>query len=380
MEDRNILNIALSKMFFDEKFTKDYLFYAHIISSCTITINHLIKTPAEISFNNNYFKLHINNKIFDTYTIENQLAILKHEALHIINMHIMRKGNRNSLKWNISTDCAINQLINPLHLPPSSITPQNIEIDNCPLMKSAEFYYDLLKDEEDFKNIDIHSEWEYSELGEILEYTTKNIVEIAIDNTHKSRGIIPDNISEILELLLHKPELPWQIILKNIISSKKINSRRTLTKNDRRFNNREDIKGKIKKRSISLIVICDISGSMDNKDIEKGLNEIHHICKITNSAVDLIQIDEKIQSIEKFTPKTKILNRKGNGGTRLEPAINFINNYKIKYDIIIIITDGYIEDVKTWRNPPKSKVIFLITDNTKYINNKYKQYRLNSEI
>ena len=151
-------------------------------------------------------------------------------------------------------------------------------------------------------------------------------------------------------------------------------------KSDRRFPNRGDLKGKTKDRVFELTVVVDISGSMFDEEILQGLNEIHHICITTNTTMNLIQIDSVVHNVEKFTTKTKIFKRVGNGGTFMEPAIDYIRENKIQTDGCIFITDGWIEDVSRWRHPPKYKVIFLVTTEKEIPGiekiKRYKQYNL----
>ncbi len=44
-------------------------------------------------------------------TVEEKIAVLEHEILHILSKHLLRMDNRNSYVWNLATDIAINQYI-----------------------------------------------------------------------------------------------------------------------------------------------------------------------------------------------------------------------------------------------------------------------------
>lgn len=465
---RGAIDIALPNMFSNSAYETTYLFYAHMIGQCSIVIDRRIKSPAGVAFMYDHYRLYINPDIFDTYELEEQLAILKHEMLHILNDHVLRTEDRKQLPWNYATDCAINQLIDDSHLPkikqkdidkynasvklglvditkpapkigdfacvmPSTF-PVSVDVD-----LSAEQYYDALKneeqenedescskcggsgqmkDEEDSNGeqtdenssqgtctcdrcqgtgkepgggdygegisqiLDDHGMWSESKGDrEMQKATTKGMIEKSIEETVKSNGTIPSNIEHWLNLFKTKSQISWKKALRNIVGKRKVNTRRTIMKRDRRFPDREDLKGKTKDIKFYLTVILDVSGSMSDKEIMIGLNEIHHICKLTNTTMQLIQVDTKVHNVETFSAKTKLFNRSGAGGTIMEPAIDYIKKNKIPTDACILITDGYIEDVSRWKNKPKYPIMFLVTSEGQNIpgirsNKKYKQYQL----
>ena len=116
-------------MFSNSSYENDYLFYACLLSNCTVVFNEYMGAPAGVSYNNCSYKLHINPIKFNVYTLEERLAILKHEMLHILNGHLLyrHEDTRNHKNSNIAMDCAINQLINLGHLPKNCILPEVLE-------------------------------------------------------------------------------------------------------------------------------------------------------------------------------------------------------------------------------------------------------------
>ena len=128
---------------------------------------------------------------------------------------------------------------------------------------------------------------------------------------------------------------------------------------NRRFFKRIDLPGKKVLFMPTLICIIDVSGSMTNKEILKGIIEIQKICKITNHKLILIQVDTKIQDITKTDFKNHSFTRQGNGGTDLYPAIEYIYDNKFSYDILVFITDGYF-NFNSWKQIPKVPMFFLM--------------------
>lgn len=417
-QDRESLDEALANMFSSTKYSNSYLFYAHIISQCTIKLDNNMEAPAGIAFNIDHYNLYINMDLFKKYPLEQRLGILKHEVLHITNNHVLRTEDRIHLPWNYSTDCAINQEIERDHLPDFAIYPDTFPVKSKIEQKMhAEYYYDLLKDEDNdkegksecsncngtgevqdthsdsengkegtktceccngtghsdsggYKNsnskvIDSHNTWQKSQGDKDLQKdVTKGMLEQAINETQKSRGTLPENISEMLSLFTRKPQVDWKKVLKRITSNKKSGKRPTIIRKPRRFKNRPDLKGVQKDRTFTLVVGLDVSGSMTTNEIMQGLNEIHHICKLTNTKMKLIQIDATIHGIKDFSAKTKLINRKGCGGTYMGDCPKYIKDNNIECDALVMISDMYIEDVpsdeiwKSW----KKRTIWLATD------------------
>ena len=92
-------------------------------------------------------------ELFDKYSLENRMAILKHEVLHIVNGHLTHRiqgKNIDSKKANIAFDCSINQLITPEHLPFNCVNVNYIQELIAPFStekvkynETAEYYYNL---------------------------------------------------------------------------------------------------------------------------------------------------------------------------------------------------------------------------------------------
>ena len=432
--ERGAIDIVLPNMFSNQEFSGNYLFYAHMIGQCSIVIDEKMPAPAGVAFMTDHYKLYINPEMFDKYTLHEQLGVLKHEMLHILNDHVGRIEDRKHLPWNFATDCSINQLIDKNHLPEGGINPDNYPVQPCPKDLSSEQYYEMLKNEaqqnqdqkcskcdgsgemdnpdngeegQDEKCtcdrcggtgkepgtgsygegygelIDDHGKWEESQGDKELQADlTKGMIEKSINETVKAKGNLPQNIDHYIGLFTRRSQVSWKKVLRNIVGNKKVNSRRTIMRADRRFPKREDLRGRTKDRMFDLTVIVDVSGSMSDNEIMTGLNEIHNICKMTKTTMKLIQVDTVVHKVEEFSEKTKIFTRSGAGGTIMEPAIDYIREHKIPTDACILITDGWIEDVSRWSNPPKYKMMFLTTDgNIPGIesSNRYKQFKLSVE-
>lgn len=390
--DRKPLDDALVNMFTSAHYQKNALFYAHIVAQMKIHIEPKLPAPCGVSFTHTHYNLYVNLELFAEYSLDDRIFILVHECMHIIMGHLGKDGrltgkNINHDNANLAEDCAINQLIN-MKIPKSAIVPSNLLKDKNITVKSkqnSEYYYNLLKDNEPddngepedgeegdgegskpskgkSKSLDTHDTWNES-VGDadLQKDVTAKMIDEAIEETVKSRGNLPQNIEHIMSLFKRKSQIDWKKVLRNIVGRKKVGKRPTIMRKSRRFQNRPDIKGHTKDRKFDLVVIVDISGSMNDSEILQGLSEINSICKTFNTSMKLIQVDTNVHKIEEFTQHTKIFERNGCGGTIMEAGMDYLYDNKILYDGIIYITDGYIEDVSNWKKQPKCKVMWLCT-------------------
>lgn len=388
---RECVDLAISHIFNPRK--NDFLrftFYGYILAQCKITVDETFKGIAGVRFNRTHYHIIINPIKFSEFNIKQQVAILIHESMHIIYNHVGRKEDRDHELFNVASDCAINQQITREFLGDLGVFPDTLSKElqiKVPQDKSAEYYYDLIYEsippcehcsgtgkidgevcehcDGSGKNtikkyvLDNHDVWDESEgNNELRKAITKTMIKNSINS---NRGNAPLNISAILDLYEDDSKVSWQNELKDIMGNRKANKTRTIMRPNRRQPSRIELKGNKKSTTFTLIAIVDVSGSMSNDMILNGLNELHHICKLTGTSLKLIQVDTEVHSIETFDKNTKLLNRSGQGGTVMEPAIDYIQENKIEHDVIVLITDSYIEDISRWKNPPRCKMLFLVT-------------------
>jgi len=464
---KNELEEAIVQMItYNYSSNESLMWYGHLVTACDIKRDLNMPSPAGVRFMFNKFELFINPLMFGLYSTDEQIAILKHEMLHIINLHITRQKDRDHKKWNYGTDISINQLIP--NIPEDGLQPERFKFEKN---LNAEQYYDMIptnydSDPEDGEGdgegscssscptcngsgeggepsdekgegqgqgegepgegqgegegqgsgkgnpcpdcngsgeagdgdvvdddkklkdmigealnaaqhgqIGDHGKWNESEGDEqAAKEITRQMTETA---TNKSRGMSPSECDEALQLLKMKEQINWKKELRRIVGNRKANSRLTIKKNDRRFPHRRDLRGKTKDHTIDVCVVLDVSGSMSDEEIIYGLTEIKAIAEKAGAGVTIIQVDTEPKVVEDFDPKAKTFNRRGYGGTYMSKSFEMIVTDKIPCNVVINITDGYIES--TLDGPlPKVPFIFLVTqdkDNLAIDVNSYKRMK-----
>lgn len=387
MSERKAFDEAIANMSMrTSPFFTDYVFYMHLLAQCKVVFTSQVGAVAGVGFKNDHYTLYINpNEVIGTspegeevlgfherMPIEQRIGILKHEMLHIALGHLIRvkDDDKDFKKYNIASDCALDQEIPKNHLPSYAIYPDN----NFPTKEkqvlwgeTAEYYYSIIDDEAIKGNkgqgecpgegesngysytLDDHSLWEEVEGDPTLQKElTKNMVEKAANETQKAAGKLPINYSSMIENLTVRREVDWKRVLRSIVGNKKANLKRTLLRRDRRLPFANWIKGKTKDRIFELAVISDVSGSVSDAALLQIWGEIINICNMFKTPVTMIQVDTQPSKPEKLTKTTKVLERKACGGTYLSPAITALKENKINFNALVVTTDGYLfpEDIE----------------------------------
>jgi predicted metal-dependent peptidase len=392
---REAFDETFKHMVNSDAYKTKYMFYAYFVNQCNIIFDYNMEFIAGVRYNITSYELLINPVMFAELPLRKRLGVIKHEMLHIMNNHIQRATYINELDhkiWNIATDCAINQLIDVLDLPENHISLNYMKSVLGPQLESkqsGEYYYKQYIEDIDNNNgcdvnkpesFDTH-DWEVIGNEDFRKSKTKQMIENAMKETINNRGDLPNKFDKMIELFEVDSTINWQEEIKNITGNKRVNKTHTIKKRSRRFPNRYDIYGTIKDRVCDIVVVLDVSGSMEDEDINYGLNEIREICRLTDSSIKIIQVDTEVHEVDDFETTTTEFNRKGSGGTYIYPAVKYIVDKDINHDLIVVITDGFIEDVSQWEYQPEYVYYLLTEDNniSGIVNPNHKQFNLKEE-
>ena len=355
-EVREILDKTISSMY-TNPLHSEYLFYASSLSLLEVEFKQM-QFPAAVYFCSkrlNYVM--IISYSFIEYSLNERMAILKHEISHIIWGHLIDIEDKNLKRWQLATDCSVNQFINKEHLPSGVILPETLGVP--PKLSSYE-YYNLIDEPESEEHNQEHNhehnhEWqsENSTPLDIIKEVTDSIIEIAKEFT-ELHGKLPKHISELITKS-NNSKHSWKNILRNYLINK--SKRSSIKRSNRRFPY-SHIKGSAKDKKSNLSVILDVSGSVTNEHISKALSEILVITN--NQDVILVQVDSEARDPEILTRRTKAITRSGSGGTLLSSGLSKIRDC----NLVLVITDGYLydEDIAKF-NEYKKPILWMITSN-----------------
>ena len=357
-------------------------FYGLFMLNISRTITTEIDTLA-VGLNGINIKMYINQAFWDSLSDKEQIAILKHELMHVCLGHLTMVNLFSNHKiHNISADAEINQYIDDL--PEGGITINYLEKEmNCKLDLKAgtKYYYDEImnfKDdvedninfgagsesgECDSKKRGDHGMWEeFDKLSEIEKKLVENQIESQLKSTaeqvSKTCGNIPGELKIKIESLYEKKEqiFNWKSYFRRLLgTSGKVYTKKSQRKFSKRFDGSAGLKIRHKQ---NILVAIDTSGSVCDAELIDFFCEIKHIYK-TGASITIVECDTKINSIYEYNGIFKG-DVTGRGGTYFAPPVELYNKNKSKYNQLIYFTDGEasLVNIKFPQN-----MIWVITSN-----------------
>ena len=369
-------------------------FYGHFLVGAGKKFNYNDIAAISLNVNEINFWFNIKRMFKEKFTLDNIIAVVKHEILHLVNKHLSKR-EKFSYKYshdtlNVVMDVAINQYID--NLPGNAFTLEifkkqavmaNPSLRERDIEERREFEYYLtflpidsinyiagqmmkgLKgpDGTEGKGLPIDSHADWDRLSDETKDTMKSIENVvkrySKEAVAKARGNLPDYMKDMIDKLMIPPALNWKKELRSSLGSIPVPYRKTILKRNRRQPQRLDLKGRISDRLLNVVVAVDTSGSMSEKEIAEAFSNIDNILRSTKIELTVIQCDAAIQEIKKVKSLTgKKINVKGRGGTSFSPVIEYLNT-RNKVDLLIFFTDGGGECQLTQR--PKYRIFWIIT-------------------
>lgn len=347
-------------------------FYGYWIIQSYRDYSDKIPTAAVV-FNNKTFKLdyYFNRNFFDNLTEVQREKIIMHEVLHDVKGHYFWEGYDDKEIANMAMDIVINLICitdnagheNRSHLPEAALYWDSFPNLNLKKNETEKYYYqELMKakkkhqnegssGDENFDKImkegvnkSIKHDWEWvkdisNEEKEILKPFNNTKLNEAYEYS-REKGRVPIEIKNIIEEIKGKSIIPWNKIFKQFVGS----ACGDITETTRKKPNRRisDYPGKRNIPHVKVLFAKDASGSMTDEDLAAANNELKHMAKL-GIEIFTCQWDIECSDFERYNEKLEHIRLKS-GGTNASCAIEKINKSPKKWDLVIIFTDGYIED------------------------------------
>jgi predicted metal-dependent peptidase len=314
-------------------------------------------------------------------TIDDVIYILKHEIGHCLLEHFGRRRGRDPFRWNVCGDFAVNCIIGkPGKLPvlwpsdPKFGLPENLSAEE----------YDKLLPKQDGDNgsgggyIIVQGKNGQSKTTgskhdpnqEIQEGTAqeleREVVRQAVDKAYKSckdKGNLPGNLEQLIDKILKRNRIDWKRALRSIIgTAAKVGHRLSWKKESRRFGS--TAKGQLKRRSLEVAAVVDTSGSMSDEEVSAILTEIQGIQKSYRGCViHVVECDMEVGKYYKLHSYGKIQTKvTGRGGTSFKPPFKYLEQKKIRPDVLVYLTD--LEGDFPEKKPPYPVIWTATTDHS----------------
>jgi predicted metal-dependent peptidase len=288
-------------------------------------------------------------------------GVLKHEFYHIIFEHVTGRlpSEGMNIMWNIATDLSINSHIAD-ELPDMACVPGRDKFEKYPTGLSAEAYYKMLKDDEQFKkdpqngegqsgdgegggmpdSLDDHSGW--GEASDETKAMAKERLRQAVEGAAKEatqRGSWGSVSSEMRKQIMDmiNPKVDWRKVLRYFIkTSQRANKRSTVRRLNKRFPYIHS--GKKVTRQAKIAISIDQSGSVSDKMLAAFFAELGSLAKYAEFTV--IPFDTEVGEEHVFVwkkGKRMTWDRVMCGGTCFDAPTRYVNQHS--FDGHIVLTD-----------------------------------------
>jgi len=363
---------------------QDEPFFAYI-SRCCRKVPTLDIPTAGVTVVDGEIIMYYNPLFFSELTDGEVLFVLIHEFYHLILRHVGGRRRTPHMLWNVATDLASNSIIGkhsgkvevpdmvlmPGHRPKSPTNRKESEeekqgktladvIADLPLMKSAEWYYNKIKDEAegegagapgegdpfwgDFDSLDDHDMWDNIS-GDDGGYASNKIGEVVRKAVRQADGrncwgTVPSEMRGEIRRLV-STEVDWKALLRQfggrarssgtVSSIKRINRKYPYIHPGRR-----------RKRTGRVVVLVDQSGSVGDRALELAFGELAQCTRITS--ITVAPFDTTVNEAKVFEWKKgqsiKAI-RTNCGGTDFDAVTKWVNDNKDRFDGALFVTDGY---------------------------------------
>jgi predicted metal-dependent peptidase len=269
--------------------------------------------------------LFYNAAFTESLTDRECIGVLLHEAAHCALLHIYRRKYRESRRWNVACDKAVNAILSA-----SNITLPKGGVPPGPLGALAEELYESITPEE--MALYCHDILEPGSYADDAKPMSEKDWRSALAASH---SLMPASIARVVQEATASVK-DWKSELARFIHSTRKSDTHTWTRPSRRISGLPGWSREIESR----IAICiDTSGSIDGPLMSAFVAECRAITELAGITAVIISADAEVQQIvqpgEEF-PTTL----KGGGGTSFAPALKEAENHEPNCIIYFTDADG----------------------------------------
>lgn len=329
MTHQERLDLAFSKMGIREPFI------AAVMTKIPREVSDSVPTAAT-----NGKWIRFNPEFMDKCDDQQLFGLCLHEAMHIILMHMWRRGDRNPQLWNYANDAIINSYIRKkkYKLPEGGVDESWVTDD-----MDSEYVYNKLKDKYDEDEQGAGGFGGEGDIEDAPDEATKADLEatiIASAEMAKACGEGSGLVNSILKNL-GKPKVDWRNELRAMMTSA-TNDDYTYRRPSRRFIGQGIYLPSLHNDGLGGILVgIDSSASMTQEELGQIATEITQIASDLNPEfVQVVYCDTDIMGEQHFDRGDDIeLHCKGGGGTRFKPVFDYATNYHQPVVGMIYFTD-----------------------------------------
>jgi predicted metal-dependent peptidase len=339
-------------------------FYGHFLLNLRRSKHMDSPHAAGVTVRDGIPTLSLNPPLFARLSKVEQEAILEHLIKHLLNLHPLRRKERNGHDWDICCDLAINPTV--AGLPDDALLPEMFGMEKG---LAAEEYYDALVPPFDAGNLegsgygdgqqddrgaasegkasirdaaklDDHEIWSDAD-STPLPLAEEMMRAITRDSLRGSDGEVPTDVRGIVDGLLRPSPIPWRQILRQFVATAgRVGKTSTWMREHRRFSH--DTPGNRKRRRLNLLVGIDVSDSTNIVELREAFaRELLQIARGRDTHITVLYANSRIQAVEAFNSSSCVPERFDGGGfTDLRPVFEFARGMHPLPAAVIYLTDG----------------------------------------
>lgn len=319
-----------------------------------------------------------NPKFTENLSLDQVKGLLAHEALHYMLKHMLRRGERNPVKWNMAADYVINQILSDSGF----VLPDGGLLNPAYKGMTTEKVYTMLPDGGDGNGGDGSGDgWNWGEVRDQKTQTANGNsrtmtkaeqakadgeVNIALSQASaaaKRAGKMPAGVDKLLDDVL-TPKVNWRTELQRYVQA--------FAKND--FSYRQPHRGYMirglyfptlfSEEVGPIVTAFDTSGSISDGELKQAVcGELMAIKQnVQPEKIVAMYCDTRVykDAIQEFYPDDDIvLTPKGGGGTRFSPVFDHVEDMDIKPVCLLYFTDGWCND---FGEEPGYPVLWVLTE------------------
>jgi predicted metal-dependent peptidase len=286
----------------------------------------------------------LNQQFWQSLTPSQRLGLMAHEVLHAALLHVLRRGSRDSLLWNIAADIVVNGIVlaqEGFELPEGGIRNQKLEH-----LSVEEIYHLLQQDPHMHHRLQIVDLLEVGEVGsrgfttELEGHWRQAMQHAQTLAKMLGHGKLPAGLQRELPYL-GAIQLDWRSYLWRFL----VQTPTDFQGYDRRFIGQRLYLEMLTGESARVLVAVDTSGSIGAKEISLFLSEVMGILRAyPHLEASLYYVDTTCHGpFPLSTQEDELPTPVGGGGTDFRPFFEAVQaeNDSIQPGLCVYLTDGY---------------------------------------
>lgn len=279
----------------------------------------------------------------DKMTEEECLGVIVHELAHKVLKHMLRRGNRDPMKWNVATDYIINDIV----LKEGFILPAGGLVDAQYGGMMAEKVYDMIPDPPEMPAWGLVTDDELSK-------DDKDMMEVEVDqqvmnaaNAAKSIGKLPRFVDAILTEM-HDAQIDYRDKMRRFFAGDQPDDY-TFRKPERKaYHHMGILAPSVDNKGAGHWVIgVDTSASVSDRELEHFLGEVGAIStEVKPQSITIIYCSTRVNHVDTFESGEEVtkFTYKDRGGTLVMPVFDYVRDNDLPCDQMVYLTDLEIGD------------------------------------